>query len=218
MKVKIERHDVLLNWVERQRRELIGDSARTGQRSGPRRSTRASSGAHLTPRATEASCVTHPAKKRALPQKPSMVTSILDPVDPAKVAKVAKTPKQKGKGRRKTNVPRDTSRAAEKTNINSSVAKSASEAAVPVKDGIRARLGPVHSSRVSKPAPKKSIVQRKDDMKLSPANDTYWRTGKDRPGTSSTSSKKVVGRSIDFSSRRSARVSQRFEGCRPGAR
>ena len=152
VKGKMKRHDVLLDWVERQRRELVGGSARTGQRSGPRRSIRVSSGAHLSPRATEVSRIAHPAKKRARPQKPSTVTSILDPVDPAKVAK---TPKQKGKGRRRTNVPRDTSRAAKKTNVDSSLAKPTSEAAVPVKDGILARLGPVHSSRVSKPAPKK---------------------------------------------------------------
>ena len=213
LKGKMKHLNLLLDWIEQQRRELAGDSASTGKRSGPRRSMRVSSRAHPSP--TEASSVDHPGKKRARLQKPSTATSILDPVDPAKVTK---TPKRKGKGRRRTNVPRDTSRVAEKTNVDSSLAEPANEVAVPVKDGIRARLGPVHSSRVSKPAPKKSVVQGKGNSKLSPAKDTDRRTGKDRPGTSSTSSKKAVGRSIDSSSRRSTRVSQRFEDCRLGAR
>ncbi|KAL9028904.1 MAG: hypothetical protein Q9180_007098, partial [Flavoplaca navasiana] len=37
VKGKMKRHNVLLDWVERQRLELAADSANTGQRSGPRR-------------------------------------------------------------------------------------------------------------------------------------------------------------------------------------
>ncbi|KAL9028026.1 MAG: hypothetical protein Q9180_007237, partial [Flavoplaca navasiana] len=119
VKGKMKRHSVLLDWVERQRQELAGNSANTGERSGPRRSIRVSSRAHLSPCTTEASSVDHPAKKRARPQKPSTAKSILSPVYPAKVTK---TTKHKGKGRRRTNVPRDTSQAAEKMNVDSSLA------------------------------------------------------------------------------------------------
>ncbi|KAL8904663.1 MAG: hypothetical protein Q9207_003112 [Kuettlingeria erythrocarpa] len=87
VKRQIKRRSVLLDWIERQRRELAGDSASTGGGSGPRRSTGVSSGANRSPRATEASNVDHPVKKRARPQKPLMAKSILSPVDPAKVSK-----------------------------------------------------------------------------------------------------------------------------------
>lgn len=92
---KIKQHEVLLDWIERQRRELIGDGSRTLSGSLD----------------IEASNVDYAAKKCPRPQKPS----ILDPVDSGKVIK---TPKQKGKRRRKASIPRDTSRTAEKTSAD----------------------------------------------------------------------------------------------------
>lgn len=119
VKGKMKRHNVLLDWVERQRLELAADSASTGQRSGPRRSIRLSSGAYLRPCTTEASNVDHPAKRGARPQKLSTAKSILSPVYPAKVTK---TTKHKGKGRQRPNVTHDTLPAAEKMNVDSSLA------------------------------------------------------------------------------------------------
>ena len=194
VKMKMERHNILLDWVERQRQELVGDSARTGQRSGLRRSTRLSSGAHLSPGAIKASSVAHPAKRCTRSQKPLTGTSILHPVNPAKVTK---TRKQKGRARQRVDVPRNTSPAAEKTGVDSSFTKPANKAAVPVKDGLHAHLNRVRSSRVSKPAPKKSIAPRKGDMNCHRQRTGVGAPGKHRPGTSSTSSKKVVGRLID---------------------
>ncbi|KAL9100367.1 MAG: hypothetical protein Q9163_004249 [Psora crenata] len=214
LKEKIKRHDALLDWVERQRRELVGDGASTGQKSGSRRSTRVSSRALPSPRVTEASGVDRLAKKIARPQRPSTAKSILDPVDPAKVTK---TPKQKWKGRRRTNVPRDISRATEKTNVGSNTTEPGSYVALPVKDGIRARLRPVHSSRVSKPAPKKPIGRQRDATRLSPTRYRHRGTGKDALDMP-TSSKKVFDPSINTSTQRSTRGSKRSQSRRLSSR
>ena len=152
LKGKMKRHNILLNWVEQQRRELIGDNANAERESGSRRSKRVSSRAHPSPRVIKASIVDHAAKKGACPQELSRAKSILDPVDPGKVTKASR---QKKKCRRRTSVSRDTSRAAEKTNVDFKTAEPKSNAAVPVKDGMCARLRSVHSSRVFKLASKK---------------------------------------------------------------
>ena len=211
VKGEMKQLSLLLDWIEQQRRELVGDCASAGREGGPGRSTRVSSRALRSPLATEASGVDHPAKRRARPQKPSTARSILRPVNPARVSKASN---KRQSPRRRTIVPRGALQAAAgKTIIDSSPAEP-----VPVKDGIRARLRPLHSSRVSKPAPKSPIGQQKGDTKLSPTRDTHRRTGKDHPGTPSTLSRKVVGRSMDTSLRRSARVSKRSDGCRPSSR
>lgn len=214
LKGKMKRHNILLYWVERQRRELIDDGASTGQETGPRRSTRVGSRALPRSPGTEASGVDHAAKKRARPQKPSTAKSFLDPVDPAKVTK---TPKQKRKGLRRTSVPRGNSRAAEKTNVDSKNAEPKSDAATRVKDGMRARLRPVHSSRVSKPAPKRPIGRQKDTTRLSPTRDKNRRTGK-APLLMSISSKEVVDQSANTSMQRSTRGSKRSQNLRLGSR
>lgn len=81
LKGKMKRQNFLLDWVERQRRELVRDSANTGQRSGPRGSLRVSSEAHLSPRATEAPGVDQPAQNALVHRnrqrrRPSSIRSI----------------------------------------------------------------------------------------------------------------------------------------------
>ncbi|MDI1488802.1 MAG: hypothetical protein OHK93_008078 [Ramalina farinacea] len=216
IKGEMKQLSLLLGWIEQQRRELVGDYASAGGEGGPSQSTRISSRALRSPLATEASSVDHPAKRRARPQKSSTARSILRPVNPARVSKASN--KRQSLRRRRT-VPRGVLQAAVgKTIIDSSPAERRSEAALPVKDRTRACLRPPHSSRVSKPAPRRPIGQRKGDTKLSPTRDTHRRTGKDHPGTPLTPSRKVVGRSMDLSLRRSARVSKWSDGCRPSSR
>lgn len=195
LKREMKRLNGLLDWVERERQEMVGDGASAGRESGPRRSTRASSKP-----ATEASRVDHPAKKRARPRKPSTAKSILDPVDPAKVTK---TSNKKRSVRQKTMVPRDISHAAGKTNVDSSAAEPRCDAAVLVRDGIRPRLRPVHTSRVSKPAPKRPIGRQKDMTRSSPTKGT---------------SKNVTGRSMNASVQRRTRESKRLQSRHPGSR
>ena len=211
LKGMMKRHNILLDWVEQQRRELIGNDANAEGESGSRRSKRVGSRAHPSLRAINASGVDHAAKKRIRPQKPLRAKSILDPVDPAKVTK---TPKQKRKGRRRTSVSRDTARAAEKTNVDFNTAEPKSDEAVPVKDGMRRS---VHSSRVSKPAPKRPIRRQKDTTRLSPTRDRHRQT-EEEPLHMSILSKEVIDQSKNTSMQRSIRGSKRSQSLRLGSR
>ena len=153
IKGRITQLEVLLNWIEQQRLELANNGVNAERKSGPRRSMRVSSRAHPSPRAMKASKADQHAQKRARQQK-TTTKSILDPVDPAKIFK---TPRQSRKGRRRASVLHDISHEVEKTTVDSNIAESKSDMAVSVKDGMCARLRSVHSSRVSKPASKRSI-------------------------------------------------------------
>ncbi len=179
LKRRLRQHNVLLDWVEQQRQELVSDNASAAQRSAPRRSTRISA---RVPRATEASSVNYPMNKRVYPPKPSTAKSILGPIDPAKVNKTC-------------NKRRSPYRRAEIS--HSSTAEPEKEAAVPIKDGMCAHLRPIHSSRVSKPASTRLMGQQKQDAKLSRTRDVHRRTGKRPPSMSSASNRKIVERSMD---------------------
>lgn len=208
MNKRMKQHNILLGWVEQQRRKLIGDRANAERESGSRRSRRVSSGAHPNLRA----------EKCTRPQKPSMAKSILDRVDPAKVTK---TPKQKRKGRRGTSVLCHTSQAAEKTaekpNVDINTAEPTSVAAVPVKNGMRARLQPLPSSRVSKPTPKRPIGRHKDTTRLSRTEDRH-QLAREEPLHMSTLCKEVIDQSMNTSMQRSTRGSKRSQNLRLGSR
>ncbi|KAI9889401.1 MAG: hypothetical protein M1814_005337 [Vezdaea aestivalis] len=198
LKEKMKSLKVLLDWIEEQRRELVDDDTDAGQKSGPRRPTRVNSRAHPSPRATRASKINHHGQKRAFQQN-TTTKSILDPVNPAKISK---TPRQSRKGRREASVRHDISLEAEKTTVNSNIAEPKSDTAISVKDGICARLRPVHSSRISKPTSKGSIGRRRDTTGLSSMRDRHQRTRKelvDMP----TSSMEVVTTTLRRSTRRS---------------
>lgn len=211
VKGQMKRHNVLLDWIERQRRELAGDSASAGRGSGPRRSTRVSSGAHRSPRATEASSVDHPAKKRARPQKPSMAKSILSPVDPAKVSKASS---RRRSPHQKVGASSDTSQMAGKMTIACGTPESRIEQAFSVRNATPAPLRPIHSSRVSKPGGKWQSGQRKDGTKAL----STGRCGEDKSRTSLRPSTggKSARPSVNMPPRRSKRMSKqpgRFGAC-----
>ena len=195
---------VLLDWIEGQRREL---SASTGQKSGPKRSTRVSPRAHPDSRVTETSVIDRPAKKRAPPRKRSKAKSILDPMNPAKIFK---NPKKKRKNRRMTSVPHDIPQAVDQMNVDFNITEPKCDVAAPVKDGMRTRLRPIRSSRISKPASKRSIGQQRDTKRLSPIRDGHRRTGKD-PVDVSTLSSEVVDESMKMNMQRSTRGLKRLQ-------
>lgn len=205
LKGEMKRHNILLDWIEQQRRELVGDGANVEREIGPRWLTGVSSKAYPSLCATKAPSVNHPAQICAPPRKPSTTKSILDPVDPAKVTE---TLKQKRKGLQRTNVSRSILRAAEKMNSDSNTVEPQSDAAVPVEDGIRARLRSVRSSRVSKPTTKRPIGRQRDATRLSPPRDRHRRTGND-PLDMWTSSREVIDWSMHASMQKSTRGSKR---------
>ena len=123
-KGKIKRHNILLEWIERQRREIAGGRADTGKEGGQGRSKRASSRALRNRPATEASKPNKPPKTSGRKRKQSTARSILSPVDPAKVSKA---PSKRRGPHQKISVPYDTSQEAEKTTPNSSTPESRSK-------------------------------------------------------------------------------------------
>ena len=181
LKGEMKRLNVLLNWIEQQRQELIDDNANANQESGSRRSKRVNAKDHTSSCVTKAFDVDHTFKTRARSQKSSTTKSIFAPVDPGKVIKASK---KERKGRRRTSLSRDTSRATEKRKVESKTAEPKTDAAVPVKEGIHARLHSVHSSRVSKPASKKSLGRQKDSSRLSSTRARQRRTVEDETRTS----------------------------------
>ncbi|KAL9011221.1 MAG: hypothetical protein Q9173_003916 [Seirophora scorigena] len=165
VKTLMERCNVKLDWIERQRRELAGDSASTGRGSGPSRSTAVGSGAHRSPGATEASSVDdHPAKKRARLQKPSIAKSILSPVNPAKVSKASS---RRRSPHQEMGALSNTSRMAGKITIDYGTPESRIEQASYVRNATPASLRPIHPSRVSKPGRKWRSGQRNNGKKAS---------------------------------------------------
>ena len=210
-KGKIKRHNILLEWIERQRREIAGGRADTEKEGGQGRSKRASSRALRNRPATEASKPNKPPKASGHKRKQSTERSILSLVDPAKVSKA---PSKRRGPHQKMSVPCDTSQEAEKMIPNSSTPKSRSKQAFKVKDPMPASLCPIHSSRVSKPGRKRSTM---DGTKLSPTTGTHQLTRRDNLGTSSTPStgRKAMQQSANSSPRRSTRISMPPEIFRP---
>ncbi|KAL9025960.1 MAG: hypothetical protein Q9196_005303, partial [Gyalolechia fulgens] len=196
VKGQMKQRNVLLDWIERQRRELAGDSDSMGRGSGARWSTGVSSGAHRSPRATEASSVDHPAKKRARPRK-----SILGPVNPAKVSKASRRRRSPDP---KISASSNTSQMARKMMID----RDTPELRVPqvsyMRNATPSSLRPIHSSRVSKPGGKWRRGQRNDGTKAST-------TGKSRTTLRPSTGGKSARPSVDMPLRRSKRMPKQPE-------
>ena len=180
---KMERHTVLLSWIEQQRREIVGSRAviereRRSQSRGP--------GSRVLG--------THAAR-----QKQSTARSILDPVDPTKVSKASSNRRSP---RQKMSVLRDASQTAERITTDSNTVNYSSKQAFKTKDARRAALRPMHSSRVGKPEGKRSIGL--------PSIDTARLKRENNLGRSSAPStgRKAMPQSHTFL-RRSTRISKR---------
>jgi len=212
---KMKRHNVLLEWIEQQRREIAASCAPTQKKGGQGRPKRASLRALRNRPATEASRTNKPPKANGCIRKQSTTRSILSPVDPAKVSK------RHGKRRsprRKMSVPCDALQSTGKTNTDPSTPESRSKQAFKVKDTIPASLRPVHSSRVSKPGKKRPSGLSRDGTKLPLTNGTHWPKREHNLGLSSTPStgRKAMQQPANVSLRRSTRTSKPPERFRPG--
>ena len=212
---KMKRHNVLLEWIEQQRREIVSSYADTGTKSGQGRSKRASSRMLRNQPATKPSRLNKPLKANGHKRKQPMKRSILSPVDPAKVSKA---PNKRRSLRQKTNVPRDTSQAVEMTTTDSSAPKLRNKQAFKVKDAMLRSLYPVYSSRVSKPGAKWLTGLRKDGTRSTPIINIYRCIREDNLGTplASSTDRKAVQQSPNASLRRSARIKKPPERLHPG--
>ena len=205
IKGKMKRHNVLLEWIEQQRREIVGGRADTEKEGGHGRSKRTISRVLQNHPATEASKSNKPPRASGRKRKQSTARSILGPVDPTKVSKA---PSKRRSPRGKMSFPCGASQEAEKTNTDSDTPASRSKQVCKVKHVMPASLRPIHSSRVSKPAGKQPTRLRMDGTKSSPTG-RHRLTGEGNLGMSSNPStgRRAMQQSGNASLRRSARIS-----------
>lgn len=215
IKGKMKRHNVLLKWIEQQRREIASGPVDTEKEGGQGRSKRASSRALRNHPENEASRLNKPPKANDRKRKQSTARSILSPVDPAKVSKA---PSKKRSPHQKMSVSCDASQTVEKTTVDFSTPQSRSKQVFKAKNATPASLRAIHSSKVSKPGSKRPTRLRTDGTKLTSTTDTHRLTRKGNLGTSSISStdRKAMQQAANASLRRSTRISKQPERFRPG--
>ena len=212
---KMKRHNILLEWIEQQRREIAGGRADTEKEGVQGQLKRASSRALRNRAVIKPSRLNNPPKANGRIRKQWTTRSILSPVDPAKVSK---RHSKRRSPRRKMSVPCDALQSTGKTNTDPSTPESRSKQAFKVKDTIPASLRPVHLLRVSKPGKKRPSGLSRDGTKLPLATGTYWPKREHNLGLSSTPStaRKAMQQPANASLRRSTRKSKPPERFRPG--
>ena len=212
VKGKMRRQNILLEWIEQQRQEIVISGADAESQGDQGRSKRANSrllGNHST---TEASRSKKPTQATSRKRKQSLARSTLHP------SRVAKAPRKRRNPRPKISVPCDTSQAAEKTTDDLSIPQSRTKQASKIQDIVCASLRPIHSSRISKPSSKRSTKLSRDGTNLPPTTGERRPQRENKLGTPSTSStgRKVMQQFANTSLRRSTRISKQPERFRPG--
>ncbi|KAI9777433.1 MAG: hypothetical protein M1816_004723 [Peltula sp. TS41687] len=199
-KRNLERHKILLQWIERQRREITTGCADTEKEGNQGQAKRARSRTVQNHVATKASRPKRFLKVSGSRLEQPTARSILSPIGPSKVSKA---PRKKLSSRRKLSVSYNTPQAVEKATIDPSALKSRSERASRVPDVAPTSLRPIHSSKVSKPGSKPPTGLHKDGTKPPPT------TGGHR---------KSVQQSVSANTllRRSTRISKKPERFCPG--
>ncbi|KAI9784909.1 MAG: hypothetical protein M1835_003472 [Candelina submexicana] len=211
---KIKRHNILLEWIEQQRREIAGGPVNIEQEGGQGRSKGPSSRALRNHPTAEALRLNKTLKADGRKRKRSMIRSILSPVDPGKVSKA---PSKRRSPRQKMSFPCGAPKEAEKTTTDSAASESRRNQTLKVKNAMPAPLRPIHVSRVSKSGQKRPNELRKGGTKLPPTTGTHRRKREHNLGSSSTpsTSRKAMQRSVNASLRRSTRPSKPPERFRP---
>ncbi|KAI9704970.1 MAG: hypothetical protein M1836_006750 [Candelina mexicana] len=204
---KIKRHNILLEWIEQQRREIAGGPVVIEQEGGQGQSKGPSSRALRNRPAAEASRLNKTLKADGRKRKQSMTRSILSPVDPAKVSKA---PSKRRSPRQKMSFPCGALKEAENTTTDSAASESRRNQAFKVKDAMPALLRHIHVSRVSKSGQKWPNEVRKGGTKQPSTTGTHRRKREHSLGSSSTlsTSRKAMQRSVNASLRRSTRTSK----------
>ena len=208
---KITRHNVLLEWIEQQRREIAGGRADIEKVSGRCQSKGPSLRVLRNYPTIEASRLNKPLKANGRKRKQSKVRSVLSPADPAKISKASS---KRRSPRQRISVLCDTSQAAEKMTTDSTAPEFRSKQAFKVKDAMPPSLRPIHPSRVCKPGGKRPAGLRRDSTKLPPTR----LKGENNLGrlSSQPTRRKAMQQSANVSLRRSTRITKQPERFRPG--
>ncbi|KAL8744021.1 MAG: hypothetical protein Q9190_003689 [Brigantiaea leucoxantha] len=169
----IKRHEVLLEWIERQRQEIAGGGADIKKEGGQSQSKVSSRVLRNRP-TTEAPGLNKSPKKNVRQRKQSAARSILSPVDPAKVSS-----KKRSSGR-KLSALCDSPQAATQMTIDSTAPEPRSKRASTVEGAMPASLHSTHSSGVGKPGRK--VVQQSGDASLRRSTRISKQPERFRPG------------------------------------
>lgn len=205
---KLERHKILLEWIELQRREIAARCANTEKEGNQGQVKRVRARVLRNHTANEASRPNRSSKASGRKGKQSTARSILSPIDPSNVSK---EPRQKRSLRRRImNVSDDTSHAAEKATIDLDIPDPRSKRTSKSKYVTPASLRPIHSSRISKSGGNRRTGLRSNGTKLFSKADGRQKTRGKTPGMLSTPSagRKAMEQSVsaNASLRRSTRV------------
>ncbi|KAA6411556.1 MAG: hypothetical protein FRX48_04836 [Lasallia pustulata] len=202
-KSKSERHMILLEWTERQRREIASGCADTEKEGSQAQVTRARLSTLRNHTATEASRPNGSLMGIGRERKQRVTRSIPSTIDPSKVSKAPR--KKLIPPRRKMSILNDASQPAEKATLDPSIPELRSKRASKVKDIMPTSLRPIHSSRVSKSVGKRSTELRGNDVKQTPTTDGRQSKREIRQSMSSAPSagRKPMQQSVSRSSRMS---------------
>lgn len=202
-KSKSERHMILLEWIERQRREIASGCVDTEKEGSQAQVTRARLSTLRNYTATEASRPNGSLMGIGRERKQRVTRSIPSTIDPSKVSKAPR--KKLISPLRKMSILNDASQPAEKATLDPSIPELRSKRASKVKDIMPTSLRPIHSSRVSKSVGKRSTELRGNDVKQTPTNDGRQSKREIRQSMSSAPSagRKPMQQSVSRSSRMS---------------
>ncbi|KAI9779204.1 MAG: hypothetical protein M1816_003644 [Peltula sp. TS41687] len=164
-KRNVARHKILLQWIERQRREIATGCADIEKEGNQGQVKRARSRTLQNHVAIEASRPNRSLKVGRKLKQPT-ARSILGPISPSKVSKAPR--KKPSPHRRKLSVSYKTSQAAEKATTDPSALESRSERASRDPDVVPTSLRPIHTSKVSKSRSKRPTGLHKDGRRLPP--------------------------------------------------
>ena len=149
-----ERHKILLEWVEQQRRTLESEVAKSIQ--APDREGFKSLDQGLRRRSTRVSATRAPRTSRSLDGpavegKQKRTRSLLSAIDPSRISKTS--PKRKSGALRKTNSsfnPSQTAPTAPTAHVGPGFSQSSGNRTSRAKDAMPTPLSPIHSSKISK--------------------------------------------------------------------
>ena len=210
IKEKMKRHNVLLKWIEQQRREIANNLADIEKEGDQNRSKRISSKALRNHSVNEASKFNKFWKTNDHKRKKSTARSILNSIDSAKVSK---TFNKRRNFHQKMNVSYNELQTVKKTIVDFSISKSRSKRMFKIKNATSAFLRPIHSSKIFKFDARRPTRLCRNDTKLTSIINTHWLTKKDNLSTSSilSTNRKAMQQSAKASLRRSIRISKQFE-------
>jgi len=206
-RLQIDKHRVLLVWIERRRCEMASSCASTGEDDDHGQSKRSSSRTSRDYRATERSGPNRFLHANGHKRKRSTKSSIVSPSDPSKVTK---PPNKRRSLRQQMKIAGNASQQADKPATHLSTPESTGNKASKAKDVRSTSLHSIRSSRISKPSRKRPPGQRGNGVKLPKNGNSLAPSSTPSPG------RKTAQQPANAPLRRGARIRKQPDRFRPG--